>query len=84
MWLGCAVVATNVGGTPESLIDGVHGHLVSPNRPSEIAIACKKLLQNTTTRNKFGESASRYAHKNYSSDRIAKEYLRFYSLIKSD
>lgn len=84
MWLGCAVVATNVGGTPESLIDGVHGHLVSPNRPSEIAIACKKLLQNTITRNKFGESASRYAHKNYSSDRIAKEYLRFYSLIKSD
>lgn len=83
MWLGCAVVATNVGGTPESLIDGIHGYLVDPGKPSEIAIACGKLLRNTKKRNIFGEEAARYAHKNYSSDRIAKEYLRFYSLIKS-
>lgn len=84
MWLGCAVVATNVGGTPESLIDGVHGYLVSPQRPSEIADACRKLLQNTKKRDEFGESAARFALRNYSSDRIANEYLRFYSLIKSN
>jgi len=83
MWMGCAVVATNVGGTPESLIDGVHGHLVPPGAPRAIASACKTLLTNETMRERFGKQAARYAHVHYSSERIAKEYDRFYALIKS-
>lgn len=83
MWMGCAVVATNVGGTPESLIDGTHGHLVPPGVPQAIASACKSLLTKEKMRESFGKRAARYAHIHYSSERIAKEYDRFYALIKS-
>ena len=83
MWMGCAVVATNVGGTPESLIDGSHGYLVPPSAPKAIAQACRTLLTEDKTRERFGKQAAHYAHKQYSSDRIAKEYDRFYALIKS-
>lgn len=84
MWMGCAVVATNVGGTPESLVDGLHGYLVPPGVPNAIAQACRSLLMHEKTRERFGKQAALYAHKQYSSDRIAKEYDRFYALIKSE
>lgn len=83
MWSGCAVVATNVGGTPESLIDKVHGYLVAPKSSSAIFRACGDLLINTKTRNTFSRRASLYARKYYSSGWIAKKYLLFYGLIKS-
>jgi len=84
MWMGCAVVATNVGGTPESLIDGSHGHLVTPGVPSAIALACRSLLVHEKIWERFGKQAALYAHTHYSSHRIAKEYDRFYALIKSE
>ena len=84
MWMGCAVVATNVGGTPESLVDGSHGFLVPPSAPNAIAKACRSLLMHENIRERFGQQAALYAHKQYSSDRIAKEYDRFYALIKSE
>ncbi len=83
MWMGCAVVATSVGGTPESLVDGTHGYLVPPGKAQAIAEACWKLLLQDTTRERLGKQAARFAYHHYSSDRIAREYERFYTLIKS-
>lgn len=83
MWMGCAVVATNVGGTPESLIDGQHGYLVPPSVPDAIARASRALLTHAKIRERFGKQAAEYAHMHYSSQRIAKEYDTFYALIKS-
>jgi glycosyltransferase involved in cell wall biosynthesis len=83
MWMGCAVVATNVGGTPESLIDGAHGYLVPPHKPKAIAEKINYLLTHPSIRRRFGRQAARYAYKNYSADGIAREYLEFYGLIKS-
>jgi len=83
MWSGCAVVATKVGGTPESLIDRSHGYLVSPDSPKAIADACQKLLAHDKIRERCGSEASSYARIHYSSDTIAREYQRFYGLIKS-
>lgn len=83
MWSGCAVVATNVGGTPESLIDKVHGYLVDPRSSLAISRACKDLLVHPKIRNDFSRQASLYAWKYYSLGWIAKKYLSFYGLIKS-
>ncbi len=83
MWTGCAVVATRVGGTPESLVDGKHGHLVRPGSPRAIARACDALLSDDRKRDAFGRQAALFAQHRYSPERIAFEYERFYSLIKS-
>jgi len=84
MWNGCAVVATNVGGTPESLTDYSHGRLVAPNDSHAIAKACSTLLKQGKIRERYGKKAAQFAHKHYSSERIAIEYNRFYTLIKSN
>ena len=84
MWSGCAVVATNVGGTPESLIDGTHGFLVHANNPTAIAKACRSLLSREPVRCRFGHEAERFARSHYSANHIAIAYERFYRLIKSE
>jgi glycosyltransferase involved in cell wall biosynthesis len=83
MWTGCAVIATSVGGTPESLVDRTHGYLVRPSDPGVIARAILELLTKDSKRKRFGIQAARYARTHYSSGRIAQEYENFYNLIKS-
>lgn len=44
MALGRPVVATNVGGIPEMVVDGVTGLLVPPHDPAALAVAITRLL----------------------------------------
>jgi glycosyltransferase involved in cell wall biosynthesis len=44
--LGCAIVASNVGGIPEALDGGAAGILVPPQRPEVLATELLRLLQN--------------------------------------
>jgi glycosyltransferase involved in cell wall biosynthesis len=46
MAAGAAVVATDVGGTTEALIDGKTGILVPPADPAAMAVAIERLLNN--------------------------------------
>lgn len=46
MALGKPVVACRVGGTPEVVVDGETGLLVSPGRPAELSRALERLLAN--------------------------------------
>lgn len=81
MAVGCPVVATSAGGTPETMIDGKHGILVAPNQPHEIADACIKLLENTQMRMNMGKLAKIYAKKKYTIHNILRQYESFYDLI---
>ena len=44
--VGCAVVASDVGGIPEALNNGQAGLLVPPKSSSQLAETCRSLLQN--------------------------------------
>ncbi len=61
---GCAVVATNVGGIPDVVQDGVTGILVPPDSPSAAADAIGKLLHDPALRQKLAaagvENAGHY------------------------
>jgi glycosyltransferase involved in cell wall biosynthesis len=50
---GCPVIATRVGGIPDSVVDGIDGLLVPPQRPDELAAAIIKLLDDETLRHKL-------------------------------
>lgn len=54
-----AIVATNVGGTPEIITDGESGFLVEPRKPEKLAEKIMMLIQNEDLRLMFGITAER-------------------------
>jgi glycosyltransferase involved in cell wall biosynthesis len=78
MACGLPIIATNVGGIPEILTDGVNGLLVTPRDEKALANAIKKILNDKD----FQKSASiknREAAKEYSLQIICQ---RIYSYLK--
>jgi glycosyltransferase involved in cell wall biosynthesis len=53
---GTPVVATSVGGLPETVIDGETGILIRPQRPDELAEAIVRLAQDHSERARLGEN----------------------------
>ena len=53
---GCAVIATNVGGLPELIINRYNGLLIAPNA-EELEEAVRLLLKDADLRKKLGETA---------------------------
>ena len=54
MAAGKPVVATDVGGNRELVIDGKTGFLIPPNNPSALAEAILKLLNDVSLRSQMG------------------------------
>lgn len=59
------VVASNVGGIPEVVEDGVSGILVPPNDAGALAAACSGLLFDPTARERMGIEGERKARARY-------------------
>jgi len=60
MAAGCAVVATNVGGMTNMVIDGYNGYLVSPDADS-LTIALSRLIGDRELRLRLGQHAAKTA-----------------------
>jgi glycosyltransferase involved in cell wall biosynthesis len=54
---GVPVVSTRVGGLPEAVTDGVHGLLVPPGRPDELAAAVRRLVEDDSLRRRLADAA---------------------------
>jgi glycosyltransferase involved in cell wall biosynthesis len=61
---GLPVVAHDVGGVSEAVIDGVTGLLVPPNRPAQLAAAFEKLIHDAALRQKLGAAGRDWAMRN--------------------
>jgi glycosyltransferase involved in cell wall biosynthesis len=57
MAAGCAVVATRVGGVPDTVHDGVNGLLVGAGNPAILAEAIARLLADPALARRLGRSA---------------------------
>lgn len=83
MACACAVVATNTGGVPEIITNGVNGILVEPNNVDELAEKIVTLLQDEELRNKLGINARKRVVDSYSYENITAEFESLYvSLLK--
>lgn len=58
---GKAIIGTNLGGTPEMIVDGQTGLLVPPDDPMALAAAMQRLLGDPTLCQQLGEAAHTYA-----------------------
>lgn len=63
---GLPVVATNVGGIPESVVDGKTGFLVHAGDMQELAEKINLLIENPRLRRKMGSEGRDLIRKNYS------------------
>jgi glycosyltransferase involved in cell wall biosynthesis len=61
---GLPVVAHDVGGVAEAVMDNVTGLLVPPNRPAQLAAAFEKLIHDAELRKKLGAAGREWAMRN--------------------
>ncbi|MGO9249715.1 MAG: glycosyltransferase family 4 protein [Solirubrobacteraceae bacterium] len=76
------IVATAVGGVPELIEDGVHGLLVRPGDPVELATAIRRLLDDRPLAIQLGQAARERQRANFDVDvmvrRLEGLYLELY------
>jgi glycosyltransferase involved in cell wall biosynthesis len=61
---GLPVVAHDVGGVSEAVVDGVTGLLVPPNRRAQLAAAFEQLVFDETLRERLGNAGRDWAQRN--------------------
>ena len=66
MAMGKPVIATNVGGIPEAVIDGVTGFLIPPGNVDALYEALKKLINNKELRENMGLNGLKRVQSNFS------------------
>jgi len=78
-----AVIASDIGGLKEAVVDGETGILVPPGDADKLAEALSYLLQRPETASRMGESGYRRFMANYTSDVVIPKIIELYeSLIK--
>lgn len=75
MWKRTPVVASNVGGIPTQMIDGVTGYLVNPHDLDECAERVVELLQDAQLREQIGHQAQAHVRENFLITRHLLDYL---------
>lgn len=73
------VVATQVGGTPEVVIDGETGILVRPRDSHRLAAALGNLADDSTRRAELGDGGRDRVCRSFTVKEMIEEYLRVYS-----
>lgn len=61
---GLPVVAHDVGGVSEAVVDGVTGLLIPPYRPAQLAAAFEQLVFDATLRQRLGDAGREWAARN--------------------
>ncbi len=80
---GLPVVATNVGGNPEIVDNGVTGILVPKEDPEVMARSINKLIKNEGKRKTMGQQGRKNAEKYFSIERMVDTYESLYiSLLR--
>ncbi|MFI6394349.1 glycosyltransferase [Nonomuraea sp. NPDC050547] len=78
MACGVPVIASAVGAHLDSVVDGVTGLLVPPDRPARTARLARTLLTDITLRTALGYAGADRVRSRYSWERIGQELLRVY------
>lgn len=72
------IVASNVGGIPEAILDGESGLLVDPANPPALAKALSRLLQDGSLSGRLGQNACKTIHQKFLAHDAAARYAALY------
>jgi glycosyltransferase involved in cell wall biosynthesis len=74
MGMGCAAIATRVGGMPEVIHDGINGLLVAPADSQALSSAIIYFLDNPTYRHTLADAAAAHIHQEYTLAKMCQAY----------
>ncbi len=78
MSCGCPTIYTRRPPGPELMEDGIHGLLVDPDDPGDIATAILRLLEDDDLAQRLGEAGRKLVQEKYSVEVIVPQNIRFY------
>jgi len=81
MALGRPVIASDTGGLPFLVPDGVAGLLVPPEDPEALASAIRRLVRDSALRERLSRGARARAEERHSLERFGVDYGRLYSSL---
>lgn len=81
MACGVPAVATNVGGVPELVTDGVDGYLEAPGDVAAQAARVIALLSDSGLHDKMAQAARRTATTRFCADRLIPNYEKYYKEV---
>jgi len=79
MRAGLPVVATRVGGVPDTVVDGVTGVLVPPDDPTRLAATIDRLLECPSGLRAIGAAGRAVQQRHFSLARMREQYLELYN-----
>lgn len=79
MAMGKPVVATNVGGIPEAITEGVTGYLHAHGDSKQLADTILRLIEDPALAARVGQAARKYCNEAHSVDVFADEVTRIYN-----
>ena len=72
------VVATDVSGTKQVMVDGTTGVLVQPGDSAQLVSAIERVLSNPSAAKAMGEASRKRVERLFSAQKQAKEYIDLY------
>ena len=84
MSCGLPIAASNVGGIPETVRDGVDGLLCPPRQPLALRENIQRLMSSFDTREEISHSQRERILKDYTWDRIAARYADLYRSVLAE
>jgi glycosyltransferase involved in cell wall biosynthesis len=82
MRAGVPVVSTRVGGIPDVISNEISGILVPVGNPDELAEGIKLLIDNPDLSEQLARNAAERFRENYSSEKMARDYLAIYNSLR--
>jgi glycosyltransferase involved in cell wall biosynthesis len=82
--MGIPAVASRIYGITDALVEGKTGLLHEPLNPRDLASQMKKLGENPGLRRELGEAARARVHREFRSERVIGELLKFYDDATAD
>ena len=80
-FVGTPVLATNVGGCSEAIIDGKTGHLVKQGDPADWCDKIEMLLQDRKLCASLGKAGRKYIQERFNPDKVAREFIQHMSTL---
>ena len=78
---GLPVIATNVGGNPELVVDGETGRLVPPSDPVAMADAIQSYLKDPAKLQRHGQAGRKRVEEKFSIEKMVEGYLGVYDEV---
>lgn len=84
MACGCCCVASDVGGNPELIADGIRGLLFEKGDASSLATALERVISSPVLRRTLSQNACRFLHEGFSVEASAQRMGEIYLQILGD